>query len=808
MADRFSLPITQYIPPNLRPLFQSVGADDVSNLVPTTGLRRGMEAAGRIGTAGEKPEDRIEAGLETLIPALTLGAGRFLKQPAKAALMEMFGLSPGPDAEAQLEALTRANSEAELLALQEQALQQPVVDIQDVSGVAPFQQLGEGEVLAPLPDEIDVFAQPQYDPEAEAESASQLANLSPSELSGYMDNLVERDFGSRNPMDIADNAVDRILSLLDDASPDSPIDDSFGMAPFIGPDEATMEVVLRPEEFLPEENQLDPAVTTRIDPVTATDVDTGTRFVDMDILQPLLRQLRTDGLPNIMGASEFEDDLLSAFSPVRSMADFRFGEATIDIEDRVRVARRIAEDAGVSPEIINDYFHPDDGLVVSVTRENNTPPTAPGGALDPFANVSDPNPFDQTGFRFGLFEDSVLRNSLDPVLAGFPKQKFGSVDQFVKTLENRGVKPAELEARGLATKDLRNRFPDGVSLDEVFDQLVEDPIAVTVLKGDRVAYRQYFTPGGSNYQETVLTLNQNFDDGARGLPGADEHFGSLSGVPVVHYRSAVFPVAKDGGIEGTSSFHLGEIQSDITQRSRSAVQARNVLDSLPKGMLGALNSVESVGDARGDVLLEFFDQLSPDVKKKYLADELDFSAKELSKVFDSLDPSYKKRRAASILSDLQYEALEEVPEDVGLGKLFKTNRVTDMAIKSAFDQVALPSNEGLEFFTLGTGDMAFNMTMGSLSGQREYYDKIVPSRIKNILAKLEKDSGLEMPKLGNVTIAGRDRSGGEELYDVPGFEITENFLRALRETGISAFRDGGMVRDPRFTGLGSMGYML
>jgi len=737
MADRFSLPITQYIPPNLRPLFQSVGADDVSNLVPTTGLRRGMEAAGRIGTAGEKPEDRIEAGLETLIPALTLGAGRILKQPAKAALMEMFGLSPGPDAEAQLEALTRANSEAELLALQEQALQQPVVDIQDVSGVAPFQQLGEGEALAPLPE----------------------------------------------------------------------IDDSFGMAPFIGPDEATVEVVLRPEEFLPDENQVEPAFTTRIDPVTATDVDTGTRFVDMDILQPLLNRLRTDGLPDILGASEFEDDLLSAFSPNRSMADVNFGEATIDIEDRVRVARRIAEDAGVSPEIINDYFHPDDGFVASFIRGND----APGGPVANVLDPDDPNPFDQTGFRFGLFEDSVLRNSLDPVLAGFPKQKFGSVDQFVKTLENRGVKPAELEARGLATKDLRNRFPDGVSLDEVFDQLVEDPVAVTVLTGDRVAYRQYFTPGGSNYQETVLTLNQNFDDGARGLPGADEHFGSVRGVPVVHYRSAVFPVAKDGGIDGGSSFHLGEIQSDITQRSRSAVQARNVLDSLPTGMLETLNSVESVGDARGDVLLEFFDQLSPDVKKKYIDQDLGLdglSKKELADVFDTMDVSYKKRRAASILSDLQYEALEEVPEDVGLGKLFKTNRVTDMAIKSAFDQVALPSNEGLEFFTLGTGDMAFDMTMGSLSGQREYYDKIVPSRIKNILAKLEKDSGLEMPKLGNVTIAGRDRSGGEELYEVPGFEITENFLRALRETGISAFRDGGMVRDPRFTGLGSMGYML
>jgi hypothetical protein len=477
------------------------------------------------------------------------------------------------------------------------------------------------------------------------------------------------------------------------------------------------------------------------------------------------------------------------------------------------VARRIAEDAGVSPEIINDYFHPDDGFVANVIRGDNAPDGPVANVLDP----DDTNPFDQTGFRFGLFEDSVLRDSLAPVLADFPKQKFGSVDQFVKTLENRGVKPAELEARGLATKDLRNRFPDGVSLDEVFDQLVEDPVAVNVLKGDRVAYRQYFTPGGSDYQETVLTLNQNFDDGARGLPGADEHFGSVSGVPVVHYRSAVFPVAKDGGIDGTSSFHLGEIQSDITQRSRSAVQARNVLDSLPKGMLETLNSVESVGDARGDVLLEFFDQLSPDVKKKYFKQDgilspfpdIDAaSRKELSKVFDGLDPSFKKRRAASILSDLQNESGYQVPEDVGLGKLFKTNRVTDMAIKSAFDQIALPSNEGLEFFTLGTGDMAYDMTMGNLSGQREYYDKIVPSRVKNILAKLEKDSGLEMPKLGNVSIAAQDRSGNTDLYDVPGFEITENFLRALRETGISAFRDGGMVRDTRFTGLGSMGYML
>ena len=657
--------------------------------------------------------------------------------------------------------MTRANSEAELLALQEQALQEPRIDV----------SVDVDEALAPF----------EF-PEADYQMPDEIEN-------DYYDYL-NREFERSDQIDYLE----------------PPIDDSFGTAPFIEP--PVMEVVLRPEEFLPDENQLEPAVTTRIDPVTATDVDTGTRFVDMDILQPLLSRLRTDGLPDILGASEFEDDLLSAFTPDMSMADANLGEMTIDIADRVRVARRIAEDAGVRPEIINDYFHPDDGLVVSVTRENN----APGGPVANVLDPDDPNPFDQTGFRFGLFEDSVLRNSLDPVLAGFPKQKFGSVDQFVKTLENRGVKPAELEARGLATKDLRNRFPDGVSLDEVFDQLVEDPVAVTVLKGDRVAYRQYFTPGGSNYQETVLTLNQNFDDGARGLPGADEHFGSLSGVPVVHYRSAVFPVAKDGGIEGTSSFHLGEIQSDITQRSRSAVQARNVLDSLPKGMLGALNSVESVGDARGDVLLEFFDQLSPEVKKKYIDQDLGLdglSKKELADVFDTMDVSYKKRRAASILSVLQNESGYQVPEDVGLGKLFKTNRVTDMAIKSAFDQVALPSNEGLEFFTLGTGDMAFDMTMGSLSGQREYYDKIVPSRIKNILAKLEKDSGLEMPKLGNVTIAGRDRSvgdygGGKILYDVPGFEITENFLRALRETGISAFRNGGMVRDPRFTGLGSL----
>ena len=43
---------------------------------------------------------------------------------------------------------------------------------------------------------------------------------------------------------------------------------------------------------------------------------------------------------------------------------------------------------------------------------------------------------------------------------------------------------------------------------------------------------------------------------------------------------------------------------------------------------------------------------------------------------------------------------------------------------------------------------------------------------------------------------------------VPGFKMTDNFRKAVSEFGMPVFRDGGRVDVSRFTGLGSMGYML
>jgi hypothetical protein len=104
--------------------------------------------------------------------------------------------------------------------------------------------------------------------------------------------------------------------------------------------------------------------------------------------------------------------------------------------------------------------------------------------------------------------------------------------------------------------------------------------------------------------------------------------------------------------------------------------------------------------------------------------------------------------------------------------------------------------------------MAKDMTYGELGGQQEYYDKIVPGALKKVLNKLGADSKLEMPKVEDIPMYGADRDGAETVFMVPGFKMTDDFRKAVAEVGLPMFRDGGRVDVSRFTGLGSMGYMI
>jgi hypothetical protein len=116
-VDRYSIPVGEYIPEDLgvfepfvppnwrfnpRAVADSLGLTDLSNFNPITGLMRGRDAAARIfdperysPTGQAEIGDYVEAGIETAIPALTMGLGSALRQPIKQTIGNVFGLDMG-----------------------------------------------------------------------------------------------------------------------------------------------------------------------------------------------------------------------------------------------------------------------------------------------------------------------------------------------------------------------------------------------------------------------------------------------------------------------------------------------------------------------------------------------------------------------------------------------------------------------------------------------------------------------------------------------------------------------------------------
>ena len=98
-VDRYSIPIGQYIPPNLRPAADYLGLTDLSNLNPvTTMFTRPRDAAARYAdpetyspTGQRETSDLIEAGLGPLEAVIGLGASRFLREPIEKGLGALFG---------------------------------------------------------------------------------------------------------------------------------------------------------------------------------------------------------------------------------------------------------------------------------------------------------------------------------------------------------------------------------------------------------------------------------------------------------------------------------------------------------------------------------------------------------------------------------------------------------------------------------------------------------------------------------------------------------------------------------------------
>ena len=274
------------------------------------------------------------------------------------------------------------------------------------------------------------------------------------------------------------------------------------------------------------------------------------------------------------------------------------------------------------------------------------------------------------------------------------------------------------------------------------------------------------------------------------------------------------------GTDTATTFHLGEIQSDVNNNSRTILKNRKILEDLGSdrsdmlssmyydGGLGPNASASYASRSASSKDQEILDLLEGTIFKKNIVEANDSSASVQAGFgprFDQIPITEQVDKLMAELTELRNTRGNKTASELGVGKLYDTATITRMAIRRSLEQASV---SGAEFFTLGTGQMARDMTYGELAGQQEYYDKLVPGALKKVLNKLGADSKLEMPKVEVIPMYGADADGNMVRYEVPGFRMTDDFRKALSEVGLPMFKDGGRVDVSRFTGLGSMGYML
>ena len=133
-------------------------------------------------------------------------------------------------------------------------------------------------------------------------------------------------------------------------------------------------------------------------------------------------------------------------------------------------------------------------------------------------------------------------------------------------------------------------------------------------------------------------------------------------------------------------------------------------------------------------------------------------------------------------------ALETSPDDVGLGSLYQTDRITNIAVKQALEQAI---NSGADFITFNRSDLVQGMTGGDLKGHQAYYDNILPKNVNKLMERLEKEHKVKLPRLEKLKLK---TESGPELGRVNGFALTPELKELFKGTGISAYREGGQVK--------------
>ena len=185
----------------------------------------------------------------------------------------------------------------------------------------------------------------------------------------------------------------------------------------------------------------------------------------------------------------------------------------------------------------------------------------------------------------------------------------------------------------------------------------------------------------------------------------------------------------------------------------------------------------------------FYDDTKQLIRDSELFDDAAFTSRYGYDSFEE-EPSF-------YIGELEGAATAVNVDDLGVGSLYQTDRITNIAVKQALEQAI---DSGADFITFNRGDLVHGMTGGKLEGHQEYYDKILPKNVNKLMEKLEKQNKVKLPRLEKLELK---TESGPELGRVLGFKLTPELRKVFKE-GVQAFKSGGMV-EPRNLGLGSMG---
>jgi len=367
-------------------------------------------------------------------------------------------------------------------------------------------------------------------------------------------------------------------------------------------------------------------------------------------------------------------------------------------------------------------------------------------------------------------------------------------------------------AREYADESLREQ----VGQMDVVDVRDELGLSVSADIGE-VQYSDYFTTGVEDYTENRYQYVPP-DQNLRGGTFDQSHW--LEEDNLVHTRTGLFPV-----IGGGKTHHVGEIQSDWGQQLRKTKestdyhnltnpnqagpsyrsktfdeqavegryqQARIEVGDLQRSARSAFKFSQKIADS--DEAIDHINVLG-DIKK-YQEDVLGIPHNPnpsdgtsqlyepnnnvlLSYLMDensntTIATDFRDRygaRYAEMMPDYQAGLKQNntLSAKEGGPLISSTNKWVDFALRQELQKAI---NSGEDYITLGSADMASDMTMERSEGG-EFYDKIVPQRMKAVLKKLDSKAKLE-----RVTIQTGD---GER--NVLGLRLTDDLVRKIAAKG-------------------------